>query len=189
MTEASERVLDVALRMFADESYAAVSMRRLADALDIQAPSIYSHFTSKSDLLTAGVGRLADQVDKMLDAAPATPVSPQARRAWLSEYLTLLFEEICAVRLAILDPAVVEHPQLGPRLWGQHDRLADLLCRFGVSNDRLAVAIIGSISLPLCRNGGAPSERRIDDIDMLIQHAASRSNPTDRQTDSFGAVR
>lgn len=189
MSASSNRILDVAIRLFADESYAAVSMRRLAEALGIQAPSIYAHFASKSDLLAAGVGRLADQVDPVLDAAPVGIISGEARRAWLRDYLTLLYQQASAVKLAILDPAVVEHPDLGPRLWGQHDRLADVLCRFGVTNNRLAVAIIGCIALPLCRSGAAPDDQRIDDIDLLIESAGSQRSGADRQADPSGVRR
>src|ERR1700712_3696655 len=117
MSASSERVLDVALRMFAEESYAAVSMRRLADALHMQASSIYAHFASKSDLLAAVIGRFADRIDGILDAAPAAPVSAAARRAWLADYLALMGEEAHAVKLSALDPAVLQHPSVAPRLW------------------------------------------------------------------------
>jgi AcrR family transcriptional regulator len=171
MTEASERVLDVALRLFADESYSAVSMRRLAEALHVQAPSIYSRFGSKSDLLAAVVGRFADRIDGILDAAPVAPVSSAARRAWLADYLALLAEEAAAVKLSALDPAVLQHPVLAPRLWAQMDRLTGLLRRFGVVDDRIATAIIGSICRPLYRLATVTDTYRLDDIDSLIRPA------------------
>jgi AcrR family transcriptional regulator len=171
MSPSSQRVLDVALRMFANESYDAVSVRRLANALGIQAPSIYSHFASKSDLLQAIIGRFADRIDGILDAAPAAPVSSAARRAWLNDYLALMSEEAPAVKLSSLDPAVLQHPVLGPRLWDQMDRLTALLRRFGVVDDRVATAIVGSICHPLYRLASVTDTHRLDDIDLLIRSA------------------
>lgn len=171
MSRSSQQVLDVALRLFADESYHAVSMRRLADALDIQAPTIYSHFASKSDLLEAVIGRFADRIDDILDAAPDAPVSRGARRAWLADYLGLLSQEAHAVKLSALDPAVLEHPVLAPRLWAQMDRLTGLLRRFGVADDRLATAIVGSICHPLYGLRPVAETHRLDDVDLLIQPA------------------
>lgn len=46
-----EEILRVALRMFADYGYHATSLRRLADAVGIEAGSLYNHIASKSDLL------------------------------------------------------------------------------------------------------------------------------------------
>jgi len=46
-----DRILDVAVRMFSDRGYDKVSMRDIAGAVGITAPSIYNHFSSKNDLL------------------------------------------------------------------------------------------------------------------------------------------
>ena len=46
-----DRILYAAVRMFSDRGYDKVSMRDIAGALGITAPSIYNHFSSKNDLL------------------------------------------------------------------------------------------------------------------------------------------
>ena len=46
------RILEVAAELFLDHGYEAASVRRIADAVGIQAASIYHHFDSKEDLLT-----------------------------------------------------------------------------------------------------------------------------------------
>ncbi len=46
-----ERIFDVALDLFAQKGYDAVSMREIAEAVGIKKASLYSHFTGKDELL------------------------------------------------------------------------------------------------------------------------------------------
>ncbi len=46
-----ERIFDVALGLFAQKGFDAVSMREIAEAVGIKKASLYSHFSSKDDLL------------------------------------------------------------------------------------------------------------------------------------------
>src|ERR1700748_3518156 len=90
MGQSRDRVVATSLRMFADNGFSAVSMRDLASALGIQAPSIYSHFKSKDALLAAIVDPFIEAMNDCLDGLPPGTVSPQDRRAWLTQALTLL---------------------------------------------------------------------------------------------------
>ncbi|MDR2933013.1 MAG: TetR/AcrR family transcriptional regulator [Oscillospiraceae bacterium] len=51
MTGTKKRIFEVAADMFAKDSYHAVSMRQIANAVNIKASSIYNHFESKEALL------------------------------------------------------------------------------------------------------------------------------------------
>ena len=46
-----EKVFEVALDLFAQKGYDAVSMREIAEAVGIKKASLYSHFSSKDDLM------------------------------------------------------------------------------------------------------------------------------------------
>lgn len=46
-----EKIFEAALEMFARKGFDAVSMREIADAVGIKKASLYSHFTSKDELL------------------------------------------------------------------------------------------------------------------------------------------
>lgn len=46
-----ERIFEVALDLFAQKGYDAVSMREIAEAVGIKKASLYSHFSSKDELL------------------------------------------------------------------------------------------------------------------------------------------
>ncbi|CUA96690.1 TetR/AcrR family transcriptional regulator [Pannonibacter indicus] len=49
--ETAERVREAALRLFAREGYAAVSMRQIATAVGVQPGALYNHFPTKQDIL------------------------------------------------------------------------------------------------------------------------------------------
>ena len=59
----TERVVDAALRAADEGGIEAVSLRRLAGALDVTPMAIYRHVRNKSHLLDLMVERLLDQVD------------------------------------------------------------------------------------------------------------------------------
>lgn len=75
-------ILTHAISLFADQGYAATSMRSIATASGIRAPSIYEHFDNKSALLHSALTEvlgdfhryIADVVD------PDLPVGEQLRR-------------------------------------------------------------------------------------------------------------
>ncbi|TXT63099.1 MAG: TetR family transcriptional regulator [Promethearchaeota archaeon] len=46
-----ERIRDAAIDMFSQKGYKAVSIREIADAVEIQGSSIYSHYKSKEDIM------------------------------------------------------------------------------------------------------------------------------------------
>jgi len=48
-----DRVIERALRLFAERGTTAVSMRELADAAGVTVPGLYYHFASKADLIRA----------------------------------------------------------------------------------------------------------------------------------------
>lgn len=64
-----EQIMEVALNIAAREGWAAVTTRRLAQAIDYSQPVIYQHFTSRDDLLRSiaidGFAALSDQVETL----------------------------------------------------------------------------------------------------------------------------
>jgi AcrR family transcriptional regulator len=56
-------IRDTALRLIDEHGLAALSMRRLADALGVQAASLYSHYPTKDDVLDAVANALVAEVD------------------------------------------------------------------------------------------------------------------------------
>ncbi len=50
-SDTAQKVRQNALRLFASDGYAAVSMRMIADAVGVQAAALYNHFPTKQDIL------------------------------------------------------------------------------------------------------------------------------------------
>jgi AcrR family transcriptional regulator len=173
MGQSRDRVVETSLRMFADSGYSAVSMRDLASALGIQAPSIYSHFKSKDALLAAVVAPFIEAMSEMLDGLPAGTVSPQDRRAWLSEAITLLAAHPRQLQLVASDRSLAHHPVFGPQLQDIRKRLIERLIRVGAVDSDRAVAIIGAMVYSLLppSDRGADLERGAADVPKLVQMA------------------
>jgi AcrR family transcriptional regulator len=145
MSRARDRVLDTALQMFADQGFTAVSMRELAGALDIQAPSLYSHFESKDALLVALVGPFVEQVRHLLDRVPAAPVSRRDRQSWLTEAVDLLTAYPLQLQMVTADRSLAQHPMFGPQLQRIRLQMIECMARFGVADPEWAIGVTGAI--------------------------------------------
>ena len=79
MVELTRRqaIEDVASDLFRERGYAATSIRDIARALSVQGASLYSHVTSKEDVLWAIVDRAASRFEAAADRAE---LAAEARR-------------------------------------------------------------------------------------------------------------
>ena len=81
-------VLDVAARLFREQGYGSVSLRKIAAAAGIKAGSIYYHFGSKDEIvvaiLDAGIRAVHDNMRKAVGALPADTGAEAALRAAIS---------------------------------------------------------------------------------------------------------
>jgi len=84
-TSRRRAIEDVASALFRERGYAATSVRDIARALDIQGASLYSHVTSKADVLWTIVDRAATRFEEAGEAAlaalPASAGAPERIRA------------------------------------------------------------------------------------------------------------
>ena len=72
------RVLDVALRLFAEHSVAGTSLQMIADELGITKAAVYHHFHTREELLSTLVEPAVEEMRGLLDAAAAHR-TPHAR--------------------------------------------------------------------------------------------------------------
>jgi AcrR family transcriptional regulator len=75
------RILAIAAERFADEGYAATSIRDIAGAVGVTVGAIYAHFPSKGRLLWAVYAEGAARIGRAVDAAAAAPGDPWERLA------------------------------------------------------------------------------------------------------------
>lgn len=81
-----------------------VSIRAVASAVGVTAPSIYRHFTDKDDLLTAVVVDVFDELDRAMVAATADIEEPLERlKAHGLAYVRFALDHPEHYRLALMD--------------------------------------------------------------------------------------
>jgi AcrR family transcriptional regulator len=109
------RLIGVAERLFAERGLAAVSMRHLADAMNVSVMTPYRYFEDKEAILAAarasGFDRFADALEAAYRAAPDCA---GAARAVGEAYLTFAFENPAAYKLMfdLSQPNEDDYPDL-----------------------------------------------------------------------------
>ena len=85
-------VVDAACQLFADRGYRGTSMKDIAEALGVRAPSLYNHVSSKQEILFAIMDKAMDRALSAQEEALAgvEDVSEQLRRATESLVLDFL---------------------------------------------------------------------------------------------------
>ncbi len=92
MSEARERVLDAAEKLFMDQGYAAISMRDIAGVLGLQQAALYYHVKGKEELFMAVVERNMQRQRTGLEQAIASAPDDleaqlKAIAHWLVEHM------------------------------------------------------------------------------------------------------
>src|SRR3954471_299913 len=190
MSAARDRVVDAALEAFARDGYNGVSMRDLGQALGIRAPSLYSHFSSKSDLLAACLAPLMSRIDTLLSQAPPVPTTSDDIEAWLTAVIGALAEEPDAARILLTDPAMRRLTTLTTRLDEETYRLFAMLEVFGAADRLAATATFGAMFLPVAQGmataDNAPQLARL--VVRLLQSADRAPTAATRTGSSAGSV-
>lgn len=79
-SERRERILDAAVRLFAERGYHAASMDGIAAAAGISKAVVYDHFTSKRELYTVLLDTIRGDLDTLI--AEAIAPLPEGDRVW-----------------------------------------------------------------------------------------------------------
>ena len=113
------QIVQVALDLIASEGIQGTTMSRIAEAVGITEPSLYSHFASRHDILVAALDFVFERVDEINEAATAPDAVERLRQmsqyhSWLvasedPQYLYPLFEFIAAPPSAGLREALGVH--------------------------------------------------------------------------------
>lgn len=93
-----EVIIEKAASLFKSKSYTASSMRELADMVGVEAPSLYNHIGSKSELLQAICFKIGnaftDQVEKIKSSKISTPEKIEAVIRFHIEIMAENFDEV-----------------------------------------------------------------------------------------------
>ena len=75
-SQTRQRILDTALRRFAENGYAATSVRDLADELGVTKAAVHYHFSAKEQIVAALLTPLLEQLAEVVERHAAQPGSP-----------------------------------------------------------------------------------------------------------------
>ena len=76
--ETRQRILDAALRHFAEHGYAGTSIRDLADELGVTKAAVHYHFAAKEQIVLALLEPLLAQLAAVVEQQAAAPAGPRA---------------------------------------------------------------------------------------------------------------
>jgi AcrR family transcriptional regulator len=190
-----ERILEAGLKLFANESYQAVTMDRVAEGAGVAKGTLYLYFQSKEDLY---LGILNDGMETMMRNYQSTVDANADVRVRLRRAITLSVE-FYDERRDLLRLMMTEEPRMAEARNRVRDEWRDRGVRFfssvieeGIQNGsfrdedpRLATyAIMGSIRSVMLFYG---SQRSVDEIgaelcDLIIRGLSPETFPNHRKT-------
>ena len=103
--ETRERILEVSVDLFIERGYTGTSIRDIAERLGRTKGSLYYHFASKEDILTALVMPMMADLDWLIDRA-SEPGGP-TRVEFVEQLVDLLDKHGVLLRSLMSDPAVL----------------------------------------------------------------------------------
>jgi AcrR family transcriptional regulator len=143
--EKRTRILDVTEQIMLEDGYAAVSSRRVASEVGINAPLVHYYFPTLDDLFVAVLRRRAERNVSRLAEALA---SPEPLRAWWElasdpRGTALLMDLMAAAsHRSALRAEVAELAREVRRM--QMETLASILDEYGVDADRFPPALVAA---------------------------------------------
>jgi AcrR family transcriptional regulator len=129
-TDTRERILSVALRMFATQGYANTSLREIADELGVTKAALYFHFKTKDDILGGILQGHLDRINAMIDEGGPRPDCGELLRR-LSEYQATRSTHL--MRLIRENFTEISNLPFGAELKIAHHRLMDTLAGPGAT--------------------------------------------------------
>lgn len=96
------QIVEVALRLFGELGVQNVSTRRIAESVGITQPSLYAHFKSHSEILSAACALAFERLSSRLEAALAEPPGPDRLRRSMRTYIAFGLEQPDAYRVAFM---------------------------------------------------------------------------------------
>ena len=175
-------VVRTAGRLFAERGYHGTSMRDLAAELGLLGSSLYSHISSKEDLLVEVVERGAELFQSSADAALATP-GPAANRlkALVAGHVDVVLNHLDEVRTFLNEAGALDEEHRR-RVLAARDRyeasFRAVLSDMRVTDPKLAAIFLLSILNALERwyrpTGTLQRRELVDEIIQFVTSGMSR---------------
>ena len=113
------RILDAAMRLFADVGYHAATNAMIADAANLTRGAMLYHFSSREELVEAAIAHIEIERARLFEQAATAPPAPgvDAAEHAIDAYWALL-HEVPFIAFAELEAAARTDPMLRGRLAG-----------------------------------------------------------------------
>ncbi|TMR98922.1 TetR/AcrR family transcriptional regulator [Nonomuraea basaltis] len=169
-----ERLIDVAVRLFTQRSFAGTSLQMIADELGITKAAVYHHFRTREELLTAVVEPVLRQLRDVIESAE-TKRTPHARAEhMLTQYAVLAVEHRAVVAVFATDAGAIEMLRAQPGTRDLINRQLNLLADVtpGSAGRVNATMVLAGIAA-----AAGPALIRLDD-DALLRHLVEAGRRT-----------
>ena len=132
------RITDAAIELLDRSGVAALTMRRLAERLDVAPPTLYWHVRTKDEVL-----------DLAVDAIFAEVAVPNRTDDWAADAKSLVLRWRATMLRHPWSPALLGRPMLGPNVLARTEFLQSTLARAGLTGPRLVAATHGLANLTI----------------------------------------
>jgi AcrR family transcriptional regulator len=103
-----QRLIDVAVRLFTERSFAGTSLQMIADEMGITKAAVYHHFRTREELLAAVVDPVLEELRLVIEAAE-TKRTPHARAEhMLAGYVAIAVGRRAVVATLAGDPGAID---------------------------------------------------------------------------------
>jgi AcrR family transcriptional regulator len=154
-----ERILDVAVDLFAEVGYDKASIRELANRLGFTSAALYYHFRNKQEILTALAEDVCREVEQLVEGASAVPPSAARSRDLLDRYFGIVRSRPRIMTVLESSVATLRTLDVGRRMAVAMGQLAELVAPDDSPESRLrAEAALGILTTLHRRTAGAPPE-------------------------------
>jgi len=192
-----ERILAAAWELADEQGLAGISLRDLADRVDLRQPSLYSYFESKHALYDA---MFAQGCEQMLEGIHARPVNGDARRVvkeMARRFVALSVENPARAQLLFqrtipgFEPSAASYA-IAQRMFEEgRTRLASVGLTKDRQMDMYTALIAGIVAQQLANDpGGTRWTRLVDEmVDMYLDHNRGNGSRNEAEARSPKASR
>ena len=102
-----EKIMDVALHMFSERGYEAVSIRDICGEVGIKESTLYYHFKNKMDILDSLIAKFKEHIEELLihiDEMPSGKKKNAGSKDILDSYMmdSYLFDPFCNLMIRLM---------------------------------------------------------------------------------------
>lgn len=145
------RIVETAISLAERDGYDAVRLRDIASQADVALGTVYRRFSGKEDILVAALQQQLKVLQNLLQSAPITGPTPQARMADFFDVMTRLFVLKPNLARALLRAVASGVPDIADRVVRFHGTMTELVGH-------------------ALRGPGWPEDRDTEEVGVLLQN-------------------